>query len=167
MNPIDQGAAGFLVEAVLLREQRFRLGLDTGQRCLQLVRHHRDKIGADLVDLLQPLDPFFFQGLAAARLVELGGTLDRGAQGAVQPGPDITDQQAGNQGDEEEQEHAADHEARRRRDRREARKTADQHVQHGHDHRGGERARKPESNGRGDDQQIEEEREIGRSAVPA
>src|SRR6059036_1571685 len=49
MDPIDEGSPGFLVEPMLLGEQGIGLGLDAGQRCLQLVGHHRDEVRADLV----------------------------------------------------------------------------------------------------------------------
>ena len=129
MNPVHQRAAGFLVEPVLLCQQRLRLGLDARQRRLQLVGHHRDEVGADLVDLFQSLDPFFFQRFATAGLIELGGALDRRAQRAVQPGPHIADQQAGDQGDEEEEKDATDDEARRWRHRGEPGEPSDHDVE--------------------------------------
>src|ERR1700674_3451784 len=165
MNPIDERAPGFLVETVLLGQQGFRLRLDTGQWCLQLVRHHRNEVRADLVDLFQSFDAFFLQRLAAAGLIELGGALDRSAQRAVEPASHVTDQEARDQRDEEEEEDAADDKARRWRHRGEPGEPTDHRVQHRHDDRRGECTWQPEPNGRGDDQQVEQQREIGRGAV--
>src|SRR5438309_1247727 len=167
MDAVDQGAAGFLVEPVLLGQQGVRLRLDAGQRRLQFVGDHRDEVGSDLVDLLQPFNAFFFQGLPPARLVELRRSLDRGAQGAVQPDAHVPDQQARHQGDKEEKEDSADYEPWWRRNPGKPCGAADQDVQAGHHDRRGQRTRQAEPHCRGDDQQIEEQREVGWGAVAA
>ena len=114
---------------MLLGQQGVGLRLDAGQRRLQFVRHHRDEVGAHLVDLLEPLHPFFLQRLPAARFIQLTGALDGGAQRSIEPPPHVADQQAGNERDEDEQKDATDDEPRRRRDPGESSRAADHHVQ--------------------------------------
>ena len=124
VNPVDQCFAGFLVQPVSLVQQGIGLGLDAGQGCLQLMGHHRNEVGAHLVDLLQPLHPLFFERFATASLIELGGTLDRCAQRAVESAADIANQKSCDQRHEEKQEDAADHESGRRRDPGKARQAS-------------------------------------------
>ncbi len=110
VDAVDERDPGLLVEAMLLGQQGVCLGLDAGERRLQLMGHHRDEIRPDLVDLLQSLRTLLFQRLAATGLVELGGPLDRRPQRTIEAGAHVTHEEPGDQRDEEEEEDTADDE---------------------------------------------------------